>query len=112
VTENIKRDPVEIKTQWLVALRSGEYRQGLYYLVNEDCERCCLGVLCAVLGVEDRLIEHNDQRWPAELRRVIGNTDALRLTRMNDDDGKSFAEIADHIEKHVTLLPQYEEESP
>lgn len=40
----------EIKTQWVAALRSGEYRQGtgeLHALHEDGSESfCCLGVLC------------------------------------------------------------------
>jgi hypothetical protein len=40
-----------IKTDWLSALRSGEFEQGKGYLKVRDpdtgkCELCCLGVLC------------------------------------------------------------------
>jgi len=34
-----------IKTQWLAALRSGQYQQGREWLRNGDAY-CCLGVLC------------------------------------------------------------------
>ena len=40
-------------TNWLIALRSGEYTQGTLLLRTEDketgrCSHCCLGVLCEV----------------------------------------------------------------
>ena len=37
--------PVDIKEKWLTALRSGEYKQGKYYLKNDNNCYCCLGVL-------------------------------------------------------------------
>jgi hypothetical protein len=42
-------------TNWLIALRSGEYNQGRVLLRTEDkevgtCSHCCLGVLCEVSG--------------------------------------------------------------
>lgn len=41
-------------TNWLVALRSGEYNQGTLLLRTEneasECAHCCLGVLCEVSG--------------------------------------------------------------
>lgn len=37
-------DPT-VKTEWLAALRSGDYKQGRRAL-NKDGEFCCLGVLC------------------------------------------------------------------
>lgn len=40
----------DIKTKWLEALRSGEYRQydgGALHITTPECARfCCLGVLC------------------------------------------------------------------
>jgi hypothetical protein len=39
----------EVKEQWLTALRSGEYKQGigqLHWRHNNQSEFCCLGVLC------------------------------------------------------------------
>lgn len=38
-------DP-EIKTAWLAALRSGDYKQGMQVLASEENGYCCLGVLC------------------------------------------------------------------
>lgn len=42
-------------TNWLIALRSGEYNQGTLLLRTENkeagtCSHCCLGVLCEVSG--------------------------------------------------------------
>jgi hypothetical protein len=42
----------ELKQKWILALRSGEYRQGKYRLRDEQSEFCCLGVLADVCGVE------------------------------------------------------------
>lgn len=39
----------EIQAKWLVALRSGKYKQGRASLRNINDEFCCLGVLCDVL---------------------------------------------------------------
>lgn len=35
----------EVKDKWVVALKSGEYKQGKYFL-NGATGYCCLGVLC------------------------------------------------------------------
>ena len=37
---------IDIKAQWLTALRSGDYRQGTGVLRTADDQYCCLGVLC------------------------------------------------------------------
>jgi len=52
----------EIKTQWVNALRSGDYKQGHYMLAatipeTSETRYCCLGVLCelaADAGIIDR----------------------------------------------------------
>ena len=41
----MKMNP-EIKKLWVDALRSGDYKQGVGRLRNDDNEFCCLGVLC------------------------------------------------------------------
>lgn len=50
-----KMDPV-IKKKWTAALRSGKYRQGTGALFardgNRHIARCCLGVLCNVIGLK------------------------------------------------------------
>ena len=35
----------QIKAEWVAALRSGEYKQGIH-LLRQDDKFCCLGVLC------------------------------------------------------------------
>lgn len=47
----------DIKEKWVSALRSGKYKQGTGYLIqsrndNEQCEYCCLGVLCDLYAKE------------------------------------------------------------
>jgi hypothetical protein len=43
-------DP-ELKSKWIAALRSGEYKQGKGYLRDGDTW-CCLGVLATIQGYE------------------------------------------------------------
>ncbi len=38
------------KAKWLVALRSGEFKQGTGRLRNDKGEYCCLGVLCEIIS--------------------------------------------------------------
>lgn len=43
----------EIKTRWVAALRSGEYKQGERRVLNDDKGGfCCLGVLCDIYAKE------------------------------------------------------------
>lgn len=48
----------ELKTKWLAALRSGEFKQGQGKLHDPATEAyCCLGVLCKIMGAEFRQAE-------------------------------------------------------
>lgn len=106
----------ELKTKWIAALRSGEYRQGQLRLVRQDSEgglsHCCLGVLCEVAGfarlddLEDRGFLNykmpTGEAVGAYLPHSIVSRDIQKtLSKMNDRESKDFAEIADWIEENV-----------
>jgi hypothetical protein len=120
----------ESKALWLEALRSGDYEQTtgmLHRLGGEDFEGwCCLGVLCDIAPNIDReeVLRGSDEvDGPHEdfdgcstspSRKVwqwaVGSTDitlsemfeqANALISMNDDQCKSFSEIADWIEENL-----------
>jgi hypothetical protein len=104
----------EWKKKWVAALRSDDYEQGQKYLRVYD-KFCCLGVLCDLV---------DPSRWvspshtvasvydgsilglPRLVRDVTGVDEfgtidyatARNLAEMNDD-GFSFGQIADVIEK-------------
>jgi hypothetical protein len=42
----------KVKTKWLEALRSGEYRQARHRLRDDNDDFCCLGVLCDIYTKE------------------------------------------------------------
>lgn len=105
------------KEKWVAALRSGNYKQAQYSL--KDAKGfCCLGVLCDLYDntkweevdstrgysnykLGDGTIEST---WlPDKLAKAleIDSTSVAELVTMNDRDNKSFAEIADHIEKNL-----------
>lgn len=103
-----KRLNPEIKAKWLAALRSGKYEQGQSQLRPTDTEFCCLGVLC------DLLNPHWDKRptgdgynhasggvmftsTPVRVTAGLSTNAESQLMKMNDD-GISFAQIADYIE--------------
>jgi len=100
----------EVKTKWVAALRSGEYKQGHYRLRSKLNEFCCLGVLCEVVG----LIEAKDgseymhyDGWTAYLPTPIASAAEVsrdtqeELAMLNDAQGLSFGEIADWIESRL-----------
>lgn len=103
--------------KWIAALRSGEYKQCQNRLQNED-KFCCLGVACmvyeketgkeAVRGSESGELDGLSLNAQPDVFNWLGlyndNGDAKKTTlpaliQLNDD-GKSFEDIADHIEKY------------
>lgn len=101
---------VLFKEKWLKALRSGEYAQCRERLMF-DGGYCCLGVAAIVAGYE--LDTKNDRILrPGEVAARVSDSpsysalddfgvkERAELIHMNDS-GKSFAEIADFIEKRL-----------
>jgi hypothetical protein len=117
----------EIKAKWIEALRSGEYAQGRLALRTDD-GYCCLGVLCdlaAKAGVVEWLGDDEDEEpWdgkylcyapddfnerenlvlPDSVAAWAGLEDKApkvedRWLATLNDHGKTFAEIADMIER-------------
>lgn len=115
-----------IAQRWVTALRSGEYRQTDGALQN-DSGFCCLGVLCD-LAVKDGVIPepHRDDTDAfsygneSDLRDSLLPPDSIRqwsgldpertyfipelgsaetLYGLNDDQGFTFPQIADVIER-------------
>jgi hypothetical protein len=104
-----------LRARWIEALRSGRYKQGRGRLRDGDAY-CCLGVACEVSGL-GTWRRHDDGRgdvyatptgilygWlPRGLRDELGldeNTQS-KLMQLNDDEGRTFAEIADWYEENV-----------
>jgi hypothetical protein len=111
----------QIKQKWVNALRSGDYQQGQCYL-RTNSGFCCLGVLC------DLYIKENNLEWNLAINRRnnayafqdmvgelplsviewsgIANSNPYfdgemgTLAALNDD-GYTFNEIADVIEKQL-----------
>jgi hypothetical protein len=106
----------QLKAKWVEALRSGKYRQTTGNLREERTTRrygyCCLGVLCHVAGSKWR---HGVPVLGETIMEAQGEAylsyDALKLTGLDDtqqrvladknDEGSSFAEIADYIESSL-----------
>ena len=105
-----RMDPA-VKARWVEELRSGRHRQGVTRLESSDGSKCCLGVLCNMVG----LLKHKSSigytlfKFGEEYRFDLvpegfeGLSDAVirGLATMNDGtEGRphTFAEIADFIE--------------
>lgn len=95
------------QTEWLEALRSGEYQQGPGFL-QAGSTHCCLGVACAVaekhgVGVvrlsggciAGQMLNTAQPRVMEWLG--LSAMGELDLSDMNDKDSLSFKEIADAI---------------
>jgi hypothetical protein len=115
----------ELKQKWVEALRSGKYEQGRLVLKNTEGHMCCLGVLldieapagwsaCATeIPGEVGHYGHQDGNFCGDFLHLKtrerhgltselddGESIAHRLAHMNDN-GRSFAEIADWIEREI-----------
>lgn len=113
-----------IAKKWVKALRSGKYRQGRGVLRTGNDSYCCLGVLCDIAGAEWKqeglqsdlngdyaAISSGHEDYcciPSPVVKATGMktttgsydslTDKPSLMKLNDE-GSSFAQIADVIEK-------------
>lgn len=102
----------EFKQRWLGALRGDQYQQGTSWLRRADGGFCCLGVLCDLIDPNGWTPGPHVHRWgisentsilPHQARAVTGLHDQFaldELMRMNDN-GQSFAQIADWIEANI-----------
>lgn len=109
----------DIKTEWIAALRSGKYKQGRGKLRVDD-KFCCLGVLCDLYDNKnwfdtkeihifgqgsiysyslDNTVNRNFLPYHVQKGLQLKYEDTVELAQMNDD-GKTFDEIADHIEEN------------
>jgi hypothetical protein len=95
----MKLDPVA-KEVWCEALRSGEFKQGKKWL-KRGSRYCCLGVAREIFPALSREGAHIEM-LSARALDLLGLPfhAELHLINMNDD-GKSFAEIADYIEQNL-----------
>lgn len=107
----------EIKKKWVEALRSGKYEQGRMHLRTVKNKFCCLGVLCDIHdNTQWKSFEKTNSAHSSYPYTYSGYTGVLsydllkkfklkndqhnKLIDMNDD-GKTFAEIADYIEENL-----------
>ena len=115
--EYTKEQQAENRRTWVEALRSGKYKQASGQLRIGDAF-CCLGVACDIsgLGSWNEYSEYSTHidggqgyKLPASLmdylglRTPTGDFEMTNLSSMNDN-GKSFEEIADVIEREPERL--------
>lgn len=111
----------KIKADWLVALRSDQYRQATHTMCSPSGAKCCLGVLADIIDPNGWTPFNEDQCGSAFFHHYEGEessgchlSDVLTeltgvsrreqnlLATMNDL-GDSFLVIADHIEANPNL---------
>lgn len=102
----------DIASKWTKALRGGKYIQGKGHLMTGSNTYCCLGVLCHIYAKETGdpfpvglYLPDYIQYWAGmkSSNGRLGDEERF-LSYMNDKEGKTFAEIADIIEKNVEIL--------
>lgn len=99
-----------IKEEWIPALRSGKYAQGTGKLRDTENLYCCLGVACDLLtkplnievGKTTYSYHYNEmyEYLPTCIKDYLGLDSAVeeKLVILNDEENKSFSEIADYLE--------------
>lgn len=109
-----------VKTKWLKALRSGEYKQTTGSLREKGNAFCCLGVLCDLYARETEGVseyvksghgwcfkgKYGDRAGTILLSEVREWSGLLRpqeydLITLNDARNWGFDRIADYIEKNL-----------
>lgn len=107
ITKSENKLPSNLKTKWLEALRSGQYKQGTGCLHGED-SYCCLGVFSKIQGRLDGaydgidgsgllLSDNNPHNFLNAVEICEFGGLPCSLASINDK-GATFAEIADIIE--------------
>lgn len=98
------------KDQWVAALRSGVYLQGILQLKSsaETPRYCCLGVLCEELGylsATQGYIASEEMTAGGSMKsyELVPYEIQIQLSTMNDTQRNSFAEIADWIVNHAPV---------
>lgn len=90
-------------TSWVEALRSGKFKQ-CGQAMESNGAYCCLGVLHITLYPNAFWrylpVEEVNKRYS----EIEGKLDVCPFIIMNDNEGKTFEEIADYIE--VTYLKE------
>jgi len=107
----------ELKRKWIKALRSKRYRQtkGMLHRIQTVRHRehgfCCLGVLCRVMGIEEKT-ERGSERGTfdgvggvlstqLQVKAELEEEKMNRLVALNDEEGYSFSQIASWILKNI-----------
>jgi len=105
---------VEFIKEWIIALRSGEYKQGMAEWFKPDSNTyCCLGVLNKISGEE---LKENGQLKNEDHHDLFATTNKTglnyeqkkELAAMNDSGNHTFESIADFLEnKYIKIAADH-----
>jgi hypothetical protein len=91
----------KLKADWVTALRSGGFEQCRDEL-HDGSGFCCIGVGYQVLGNDcEEILEEDDPTEIAAAALGLSSDVEKKLVRMNDDEKRTFPEIADFIEANL-----------
>lgn len=104
-----------LKSKWVSALRSGDFKKGRYRLKKDD-KFCCLGVLCSIselpehefVGSSEVYFAYGDEKaltlLPESFRCHVG-LEAFFETLLvgRNDSGESFEDISRFIEENLEV---------
>lgn len=94
----------ELKTKWVEALRSGEFRQTSGKLHDQETDSyCCLGVLCKVAGAEFGTAEIEAESDEGSYPSTIDHAPVLNGRVLVDDDAE---ELSDAFSKEIGIEDQ------
>lgn len=95
----ITKEQADNRINWLLALRSGEWKQGVGELRNHD-RYCCIGVACDVLGKKLATVSDAHSGYKLFMEQLnIYNDFKEKLIDLNDKEGYSFKKIARYCER-------------
>jgi hypothetical protein len=96
---------LEVKKEWVAALRSGEYTQTKRALNTEE-GMCCLGVLCDLhvkKGLGSQWVEFTREEWTKEMS--IGGYEKSTKKIVEDNGANSFLTLTPGISEWAGLGP-------
>jgi hypothetical protein len=110
--------PLEDKTKWIEALKSGKYKKGKGVLNKRNNEYCCLGILVEIENLSKKeyngIIEYGDNRENIFLPKdsksynILGGVGYFKGFTINycsnlaaiNDSTETFDEVIEIIEKY------------
>lgn len=109
--ETVTEKPTEEEIKkWVIALRSGKYKQTSYRL-QDKYGYCCLGVACDIFIPKNKLkikgkfmigqtpgYQKNSPYWLRKINMELNLLIGKPLAGLNDKEALSFDEIADVLE--------------